>query len=144
MEYGEVGYPYFDGTGFETEVDTPFFSMPALLPGTQYYVSIASLCGEDNIGDQRWIYFNTPHLEGIGQAIDLPLAVSPNPAHGSCTVTLPGGEAAELKLYSLDGRLLHTVTTEGSTVTLQLPAQGIFLLQATTASGTATRKIVSE
>ena len=144
VEYGEVGYPYFDGTGFETLVDTPFFCMPALLPGTQYYVSIASLCGEDNIGDQRWIYFNTPHLEGIGQAIDLPLAVSPNPAHGSCTVTLPGGEAAELKLYSLDGRLLQTVTTEGSTVTLQLPTQGVFLLQATTASGTATRKIISK
>ena len=59
-------------------------------------------------------------------------------------MTLPGGEAAELKLYSLDGRLLQTVTTEGSTVTLQLPAQGVFLLQATTASGTATRKIISK
>ena len=143
VEYGEVGYPYLDGTGFETEVDTPFFSMPALLPGTQYYVSIASLCGEGNFGDQRWIYFNTPQLEGVEQANSLSLAVSPNPAHGSCTVSLPG-EPAELKLYSLDGRLLQTLAANGTAVTLQLPAQGIYLLQATTASGTATHKIISK
>jgi hypothetical protein len=141
VEYFEVGNPSWDSVAY---VDTTFFSMPALLPGTQYRVAVTSLCGGGNISFERWIRFVTPNIEGIGQAAELPLTVSPNPAHVSCTVTLPGNEPAELKLYSLDGRLLQTVTTEGSTVTLQLPAQGVFLLQATTASGTATRKIISK
>lgn len=145
VEYAEVGnLPGLDGSGFDAYVDTPMFNMPNLKPATQYWVSIASLCGEDNMSDRRWIYFTTPNLEGIEQANELPLAVSPNPAHGSCTVSLPGGEPAELKLYSLDGRLLQTVAANGTTVTLQLPAQGVYLLQATTASGTATRKIISK
>ena len=141
VEYFEVGHPSWDSVAY---VDTTFFSMPALLPGTQYRVAVTSLCGGGNISFERWIRFVTPNIEGIGQAAELSLTVSPNPARGNCTVTLPGNEPAELKLYSLDGRLLQTVTTEGSTVTLQLPAQGVFLLQATTASGTATRKIISK
>lgn len=125
-------------------VDEPIWHLPELQPNKRYYVEVVPLCGEDNNGESDWVLFTTPNIEGIGQASELPLTVSPNPAHVSCTVTLPGNEPAELKLYSLDGRLLQTVTTEDSTVTLQLPTQGVFLLQATTASGTTTRKIVSE
>ena len=144
VSVGDPSNPIPDHWNPGEYVDEPIWHLPELQPNKRYYVEVVPLCGEDNNGESDWVLFTTPNIEGIGQAIDLPLAVSPNPAHGSCMVTLPGNQPAELKLYSLDGRLLQTVTTEGSTVTLQLPAQGVFLLQATTASGTTTRKIVSE
>ena len=56
------------------------------------------------------------------------LSVSPNPANGVCVVDLSSGEPAELKLYSLDGRLLLTIAYTGTPVELQLPSQGVFLL----------------
>ena len=143
VSVGDPSNPIPDHWNPGEYVDEPIWHLPELQPNKQYYVEVVPLCGEDNNGESDWVLFTTPNIEGIGQAAELPLAVSPNPAHGSCTVSLPGGEPAELKLYSLDGRLLQTVAANGTAVTLQLPAQGIYLLQATTASGTATRKIVS-
>ena len=51
---------------------------------------------------------------------------------------------AELKLYGTDGRLLQTIAYKGTPIELQLPSQGVYLLQATTAAGTMTRKIVNK
>ena len=51
---------------------------------------------------------------------------------------------AELKLYGIDGRLLQTIAYKGTPIELQLPSQGVYLLQATTAAGTMTRKIVNK
>ena len=72
------------------------------------------------------------------------LTVSPNPADGRCVVSLADGQPAELKLYGADGRLLQTIAYKGTPIELQLPSQGVFLLQATTAAGTMTRKIVNK
>ena len=52
-------------------------------------------------------------------------------------------ETAELKLFDLDGRLLQTLSSDGSPVLLQLPAAGNYILQATTPMGVTTRKIVN-
>ena len=52
--------------------------------------------------------------------------------------------SAELKLYGSDGRLLQTAAYHGVPVELQLPSQGVFLLQATTEAGTVTRKIINK
>jgi hypothetical protein len=63
---------------------------------------------------------------------------------GSCEVSLSSDEPAELQLFSHDGRLLQTVQSTGSSLRLQLPSKGVFLLQAITPSGKVTRKIVNK
>ena len=69
--------------------------------------------------------------------------VYPNPANGRCVVTLPDNTEAELNLYSADGRLIKTIANASGATELQLSSQGVFLLQATTQAGTATRKIIN-
>ena len=130
--------------GTYVSVEQREFDFPPLQPGEVYCVELTPYCGDRNYGEQGWKCFRTPTLTGIdnadsGQAT---VSVSPNPAHGRCTVAT--GTPATLRLYSLDGRLLQTAGTTGEACTLTLPAQGLYLLRATTASGTATVKIVNE
>ncbi len=141
--YGETSNPIPDMSGYATTVHEPVYYLPALQPNKQYYVEVTAYCGDGNYGEARWVYINTP-VVGIEETDALSLSVYPNPASGSCQVSLSSGEPAELNLFSLDGRLLQTLHTTGGTVELQLPAAGLFLLQATTASGTTTRKIISK
>lgn len=138
VDYGITGSP----DGQATEVSEPLFNMPPLRPNTQYTVSVYALCGEDNYGDSRWIRFTTSTV-GIAEADTFSLSVCPNPANGRCIVTLPDNTAAELNLYSADGRLIKTIANAGGATELQLPSQGVFLLQAVTPNGTATHKIVN-
>lgn len=138
VDYGITGSP----DGQATEVSEPLFNMPPLRPNTQYTVSVYALCGEDNYGDSRWIRFTTSTV-GIAEADTFPLSVCPNPANGRCIVTLPDNTAAELNLYSADGCLIKTIANASGATELQLPSQGVFLLQATTQAGTATRKIIN-
>lgn len=144
VEYGIPGQVSPLG-GSVHYVDAPYFDMPPLRPSTQYYVKVFALCGEDNYGDAVWIPFTTADLPvAINTVGAAALTVSPNPADGQCMVTLADGQCAELTLFSLDGRKLHTCRTDGAPVLLQLPSRGVFLLQAVAPSGTSTCKIVSK
>ncbi len=124
-------------------VNEPFIQLEPLRPNTRYEVEVSALCGEDNYGDYRYVGFTTINV-GIAEADASSLSVSPNPASGRCVVSLAVDTPAELKLYDADGRLLQTIAYKGAPVELQLPSQGVFLLQATTAGGTFTRKIVNK
>lgn len=152
--YGIYNPRFPDNWGTYVVVDTPYFEFPPRLPNTTYSVEISVRCGEDNYGDIVWVNFHTiglpeppepPEPEGIELAnTNIEISVVPNPAHGQCVVNVSDNRPAELKLFGLDGRLLQTISTNGTPIMLQLPSQGIFLLQATTASGVATRKIVNK
>lgn len=142
LYYG-IYNPLIDNWGTYVAVDTPYFEFLPLQPGKAYSVEITANCGEDNYGDIVLANFNTPNLEGIDTAGLPMLTISPNPANGQCTVTLSDSMPAELKLYVIDGRLVQTVSTAGTPVVLTLPEPGIFLLHATTPSGTSTGKIVN-
>lgn len=142
VSVGNPSNPIPDHWNPGEEVSEPLWHLPNLEPNRQYYVEVVPHCGEDNTGELKWILFTTTTI-GIQQVQVLNLSVYPNPAMGSCEVSLSSDEPAELQLYSLDGRLLQTVSTTGAAATLQLPARGVFLLQATTAAGTATKKIVN-
>ena len=138
-------YPDFNW-GTHVSVDTQRFDFPPLNPGVTYSVEITPYCGDGNYGNTKWINFTTATLTGIGTFGDSKVGcvVYPNPANGQCVVSLPAGQPAELRLFSLDGRLLQTVAAMGGPVVLQLPWSGVFLPQATTPVGTLTKKIVNE
>ena len=143
--YGIYSSEFPDTWGTYVTVDTPYFAFPPLSPDMQYTITVSALCGDENYGDEVGASFHTPALEGIDQlsTLNSQLSILPNPAQGRCTVTLADNQSAELKLYTIDGRLMQTVATDGAPVVLTLPAPGLYLLHATTASGTTTCKIVS-
>ncbi len=143
VSYGVYNPEYPDILPTYREVDTPYFELPPLVPGRQYTVSVAAHCAEDNYGDDVWTYVNTPDLEGINGIGLTQLSIQPNPANGQCQVTLPDNTAAELRLYTVDGRLLQTVKASSSAV-LELSMPGVYLLHATTSTGVATYKIVNQ
>lgn len=130
--------------GTDVRVDTPWFEFPPLQPGATYTVEITPYCGDQNYGNTTWVNFTTATLTGIASVGDSEpgVAVYPNPANGQCEITT--SEPALLQLYSLDGRLVKTLDTDGTPILLQLPEPGIFLLRATTANGDVTLKIVSQ
>ncbi len=142
--YGIYDSQFPDNWGTYVEVDTPYFEFSPLRPNQTYSVEISAHCSEDNYGDVVWINFTTRGLEAIENADAVSLAVVPNPAHGQCEVSVSNNQPAEFKLYGLDGRLLQSAYTNGESVVLRLPSQGIFLLHAITSAGTTTYKIVSK
>lgn len=144
--YGIYNSNFPDSWGTYAAVDTPYFAFPPLRPDSRYTVLITPYCGEGNDGFGEITVFNTLELTGIdlvNQSVTELIRVYPNPAHGECEVSLVDKQPAEFKLFSLDGRLLHTIATMGEDVRLQLPSPGLFLLQAITPTGTATTKIVN-
>lgn len=147
VEYGPQGFQYGSGTVVETEQShfeiAELVATGVLSPDTWYDFYVRSVCDDSIYGDWDSVQYHTPSVEGINEAFNPQLAISPNPANGQCTVTFSDNEPAELKLYSIDGRLRQSVSTSGTLTELTLPETGIFLLQATTPSGTVTSKIVN-
>ena len=141
--YGIYGTPE-DAWGTTTSVIEPLYALPALMPETMYTVAVIPSCGNGNFGPIARASFTTENLMGIDNAGTMVLRATPNPAHGQCTVTAANGKPAELRLYSLDGHLLQTITSIGEPVVLQLPATGVFLLEAYSAEGASIMKIVNE
>lgn len=141
VEYGPQGFE--SGSGTMVVVDTPFYEFISLLPGEIYRAEVTAYCSDDNRGETESVEFTIPDIVGIDWADAVALTVSPNPAHGRCCVAVDGNSNAELKLYTVDGRLVQAVATQGGVVTLTLPAKGLFLLRATTDNGNETIKIIN-
>lgn len=142
ISYGVYDHEYQGIFPTYREVDTPYFELPPLVPGLQYTVSVSAHCAEDNYGDEVWTYVNTPSLDGINGVGHTQLSIHPNPAKGQFQVTLPDNTTAELRLYTIDGQLIRTVEATSS-VAMELPLPGVYLLHATTPTGVATYKIVN-
>lgn len=120
-------------------------TLDPLDPGMTYDVYIRSICNDSIYGDWRRTSFRTRSLPvGIDQVGGIQMEVTPNPAYGRCVVSVPESESGELKLYTLEGRLLQTVECQGTPITLQLPDSGVYLIQVTTAKGTSTCKVVNK
>ena len=142
-EYGPAGFAMGTGTTGTTTATT--HTLSALEASTIYDVYVRSLCSDTIYGEWSSVQFTTLNVEGIFAARQHnAIAVTPNPANGQCMVTVAESMPAELKLYTLDGRLVQTVSTDGSPVVFNLPGEGLFLLHVTTSAGTATCKIISQ
>lgn len=76
----------------------------------------------------------------------LRMSVSPNPANTATilTVNLPDSEGASLRLLSITGRTLLTVSATGENTQLQLPElrPGLYLLEATSAAQKTVKRIM--
>lgn len=79
-------------------------------------------------------------------------SVYPNPAHGTATLLLPqalrGSAATPVSVLNALGQVVYTATQPATAETLALPlnglASGIYTVQAHTAAGTVSRRLVVE
>lgn len=152
VRYGISSAGQADGWGTYVEVDTPYFAFPPLVQQQTYIVEVTSLCGPGSHGDAVMVSFTTPYIgDGDTNAAIVAaarrqgpaLTVSPNPACGRCVVAVDDGTPAVLTLYSVDGRRIMTVTSDGKPVEFDLPYRGLFLLHAASMDGTAVYRIVN-
>lgn len=79
---------------------------------------------------------------GIADAVGMVLGVSPNPAHGIVTVTLPY-EAGTLTLFDASGRQVMQFPTVSTQTTMDVNGltQGIYLLRFSSPQGSTTTKL---
>ncbi len=143
VEYGISGFE--SGSGISELVHSPFYSLEPLQTNTQYELRVRTICTETIYGEWVSLPFMTEASPvEINQSTGIQLNISPNPSHGMCVVNLSDIPNAELRLYTSEGRLLQTIISDGSSIALQLPSQGVFLLQVTYNGGTVTHKIVNK
>ena len=148
IAYGPAEFPSDSSTVITASGNA--LTLYNLAAATTYNLSIRTICSDDIYGEWSSLQFTTltdsttTAIRTLTNSSINALTVSPNPANGQCIVATIGNMPAELKLYTVDGRLIQTLTTDGSPTTLNLPKQGIFLLHATTSAGIATYKIVSK
>lgn len=135
VQYGVVGEDVFD-----TMVSVTYLNFPTLRSYAEYMYQVRPVCGPDTYGNWVSGFFSTDLTGILGAAPQC--SVYPNPANGQCLVSLDEGVAAELRLYSLDGRLLQVQSCVGN-ATLRLPHSGIFMLHVITPKGVAVKKIVN-
>lgn len=119
-----------------------------LEPGKSYVAYLRSQCYlHDGLSWSDWsdsIVVRLPGVEGIG-AMGMDnggLRVSPNPAKGRATVTLPEG-GGRLTLTDAAGRLCGSYDVEGTSYELDLGtlSSGIDLLRLSTPQGTASCRL---
>ena len=150
VEYGLEGFT--SGAGVTATVQTPTCALEPLLPDTMYELRVRSVCSDSIYGEWASVIFMTmadttvvdTTTQAIMQLSNQAITIFPNPASGHCVVSLPEGLKAELRLYSVDGRLLQTFVADDRKVALLLPEPGVFLLQVVTEKLTFSRKIVNK
>lgn len=85
--------------------------------------------------------FAADQVEGISDVLARSVRVYPTMAQDEVTVEL--SMAAELRLFDLQGRLVDKYTAAEGRHTLPLPRAGVYVLQAVTAEGCASQRIVN-
>jgi PKD repeat protein len=94
------------------------------------------------------VTYNTMVLTGDALSTQQPNAasftVSPNPAHGNIQLQLAEGDAADVRLFRTDGKLLFdNALRDGSTIHLDAYGKGMYILQVSRNGAIYTQKVVN-
>ena len=145
VSYGPQGTP--PGGGTVTTVSQPRF-LQSLDRNAHYDFYVRARC---DLADTTWTDWSGPlhvHLAtaGIDGAEHVEWSLTPNPAHGSATVRCEEG-IRSVELLTVKGERIQYQEMAGErTCTLDLGAlaTGVYIVQVTTAQGTAARKLAVE
>ena len=80
-----------------------------------------------------------PTWDGVSENT-LSVSIYPNPFHD--IVTIEGEDLRQVQLYSVDGRLVKTISVSGSSCQIEGLDRGVYLLRIETRKRMAVRKIV--
>lgn len=143
IEYGPTGFVLGHGTS-ETLTDSNayFYSLET---NTSYDFYVRGVCGDT--AETEWVHLRlrTAGSQGIEPAAQpLRCRLYPNPALGSCTVSLSAPVAASVRLYGMQGTLLQQMATQGLPVTLTLPHSGIYVVEVVSDQWTERMRVVGQ
>lgn len=140
-EYGLAGFVI--GTGTTLNLLTNTTTLTGLTPNTNYGFHIRSVCGDNLFSNWTSTTFHTSQV-GINSYREETVTVYPNPAREELHVRAGSEAIREIRVYSIDGRLVEAITPNATDVTLQLPYRGIFILQVETENAIETHRIVRQ
>jgi hypothetical protein len=146
LEYGTRGFVRGTGTTMTlTDTNAYFYS---LTPNTQYDFFVHGLCGDT--AETEWVYLSVltdsiPTHQGIGVVEAERVKVFPNPAMGRCVVDLGGVKASQLRLYTVEGRVvLEQAIKDEEQLELTLPGTGIFIVEVKTEGGNVYKRLIGK
>lgn len=123
--------------------NTASVTLNELSPLTAYDFYIRSVCNESSSSDWVKINFQTLYNDGVADYESSHLLLYPNPANGSFTLTLKDQSPAQVQLYSGEGKLLKSLTSNGESLQITLPTSGIFFVRVQQNGNVYTKKVTS-
>lgn len=140
-EYGLAGFVI--GTGTTLNLLTNTTTLTGLTPNTNYGFHIRAVCGDNLFSNWTSTTFHTSQV-GISSYREDMVTVYPNPAREELHVRAGSEAIREIRVYSIDGRLVEAITPNATDISLQLPYRGIFILQVETENAVETHRIVRQ
>lgn len=140
-EYGPAGFVIGTGTTLNLPANTT--TLTGLAPNTNYGFHIRAVCGDNLFSNWTSTTFQTSSV-GIHNHTDKTVTVYPNPAGEELHVQAGSDAIREIRVYSIDGRLVEIFTPNAENITLRLPYRGIFFLQVETENAVETHRIVRQ
>ena len=140
-EYGLAGFTIGSGTSLNLLSNST--TLTGLTPNTNYGFHIRAVCGDNIFGNWSSTTFRTLPV-GVNSYRHESVSVYPNPAREELHVRAGSEAIREIRVYSIDGRLVEAITPNDSDITLQLPYRGIFILQVETENAVETHRIVRQ
>ncbi|MBR4788000.1 MAG: T9SS type A sorting domain-containing protein [Bacteroidales bacterium] len=140
-EYGPAGFVIGTGTTLNLPANTA--TLTGLTPNTDYGFHIRSVCGDNIFGNWSSTTFHTSQV-GINNYREETVTVYPNPAREELHVRTGSDAIREIRVYSIDGRLVEMLVPNTEDITLRLPYRGIFILQVETENAVETHRIVRQ
>jgi hypothetical protein len=140
-EYGPAGFVI--GTGTTLNLMTNTTTLTGLAPNTDYGFHIRAVCGDNLFSNWTSTTFHTSQV-GVNTYRGETVTVYPNPAREELHVRAGSEAIREIRVYSIDGRLVEAITPNAADITLQLPYRGIFILQVETENAVETHRIVRQ
>ena len=109
--------------------------------GGSYTTDLDGIPRYTRLGIDIGCYEYVGNTQGLDHAAPATLAICPNPCHG--TAVCEGLDAGSLlRVYDITGRCIYSATATSGTATLQLPAQGVYIVR--NGNGKAARLICTE
>ena len=141
IEYGYTGFSRGEGTTVTSQTNP--YTIGDLEPNTQYDVYVASVCGDGMMSVWSQVAtFTTAEGEGIDGVASDGVALYPNPATGS--VTLSVAVQSTVNVIDLSGReVLRAECHEGTNqINLEGVASGAYYVRIVSEQATAIRKLI--
>lgn len=151
IEYGPHGFAI--GSGTLQSVNTNQVTLNGLQPASQYDMHVRAVCDNDLYGNWSWTTFQTDSLQPSVEPIDTTgieifdaqkITIYPNPALGFTTVQFAEEIPASIQVYTIDGKLIESVKPTQSTIRIEFPSRGVFLLRFNTSDGTFYKKLINK
>lgn len=147
VEYGRSGF--VSGTGTVVTVTDSSCMVYGLDENTTYDFYVRALCGDS--ATTPWVFISVttdtiPRVDpiGIAEVEGTKIVLRPNPAQGRCVVDFGGVAVEQLRLYTIEGRVVKEMAVNGGSVEIELPHTGVYIVEMLTPQGLVHKRLVNK